>query len=211
MIKPLIRKKPYTKGSQPYLINRWLEGDATPRGVRPKYNMPHDGAMMPEGVFSLESRADQLFAYGHRIASRRADGSIRVNFVAPDPSVVFITRKVVRWARLREVRMTLVGPNGTHLQATQMRLASVEKTSRRRRLTEEFSAVWRLTHAARELCAVAENPAIDRQPLIDVLERLKAHVTRGRLLGWSESRCQSVLKELMVAQHAIEMHMEQAA
>jgi hypothetical protein len=211
MIQPLNRKKPYSRGSQPFLINSWLEGDATPRGVRPKYNFPHEGVMMPEGVYSLESRGDRLFSYGHMIARRSPEGGILLGFVVPDHAVAIIARKVGRFARVRGVRIVSVGPNGSHLQACLMRLKAVEKTARRQRLTEEFSASWRLSNAATELATVAENPEVDRERLIAVLDRLKGHVTRGRLLGWGESRCRSVMDKLMIAQHAIEMHMEVAA
>jgi hypothetical protein len=210
-MKPLVRKKPYSRGSQPHLINAWLEGDATPRGVRPKYNLLHEGVMLPEDVYSLVSREDRLFSYGHMIAARGPEGSIKVGLVVPDHAVATMARKVARFARIREVRIISVGPNGSHLQAFQMRLKAVEKTARRQRLTEEFTASWRLSNAALELAVIAENPEVDRQRLIDVLTLLKAHVTRGRLRGWGENRCKAVMDKLMIAQHAIEMHMEMAA
>lgn len=211
MIRPLTRKKPYSRGSQPYIINRWLEGDAKARGVRPKSKLVYEGVMLPPDGYSLEVRNDRIFAYGEMVAKRGPDGQVHINLVVTNPMSAMIARKVYRFANVRGVEVVTLGPNGTPLQAAEMRLLAMEKDLRRKIPASQWSGAWRLQHAARELKAVASVRGVDPDRLEKLLYGLKAKVTLGRLQGWSETACKNILTEITAAQHALEVTMPRRA
>jgi hypothetical protein len=197
-------KKPYSRGSQPYVIHRWLDGLTEPGVSRPSRNYPWQGVMMAPDTKTVECRKDRLFSYGEMVARRGARDTIEVMMALSSYAPATVARRIAREALRRGFEVVIIGPNGTPKQAAEMRLACAEKMLRRMKHREEWSSCWRLQHIAQEVKAVAETGLIDHDRLNTSITAIKAKVTWGRMQGWAENRCQDTLQKVQAAQHAIE-------
>jgi hypothetical protein len=196
-------KKPYSRGSQPYVIHRWLDGYTEPGWCRPKQHLPWRGIMQDPDVKSVEFRDDRLFAFGHFVARRGPGKTIEVNFAVPDGSVAMVARRVVACAERRGINVVAIGPNGTPRQAAEMALHAVEKMLRRTRPMNQWGGPWRLQQATLEVARAGRTGLIPTERLRKAIVLLKAKVTRGRMEGWSESACATLMAEINKAEQAM--------
>jgi hypothetical protein len=189
-------KKPYSRGTQPYVIHRWLDGYSEPGTCRPKSHLPWYGIMQDPDVASIHFKDDKLFSFGHFVARRGRGATIEVSMLVPDGAVAMVARRVVRCCQRRGMKAVPIGPNGTPAQAADMTLKAIEKMLRRRHKTNEYTLRWRLQQAAQEVSRVAAAREIDSDRIEQVVLAMRACVTQHRMKGWSEQSCKTTLDEI---------------